>query len=108
MLELILGRACSGKTQEILNRVALASKDGKVVLIVPEQFTFEIERAIIKYNDANTDNISVLSFTRLFDEVMLSFGKGASVCVSEFEKIILIKKALKACQDNLQVFSKYV
>lgn len=108
MLELILGRACSGKTQEILNRVALASKDGKVVLIVPEQFTFEIERAIIKYNDANTDNISVLSFTRLFDEVMLSFGKGTSVCVSEFEKIILIKKALKACEDNLQVFSKYI
>lgn len=96
MLELILGRACSGKTQEILNRVALASKDGKVVLIVPEQFTFEIERAIIKYNDANTDNISVLSFTRLFDEVMLSFGKGTSVCVSEFEKIILIKKGIKS------------
>lgn len=108
MLEFILGRACSGKTQEIINRVALASKSGKVVLIVPEQFTFETERAIIKHKEANADNILVLSFTRLFDEVMQSFMKGSAVCVSEFEKIILVKRALKNCEYNLQTFSKYI
>ncbi len=108
MLEFILGRACSGKTQEIINRVTLASKNGKVVLIVPEQFTFETERAIIKQKEAITENILVLSFTRLFDEVMQSFGKGSAVCVSEFEKIIFVKRALKGCEDNLHTFSKYI
>ena len=108
MLEFILGRACSGKTHEIVKRVALASKSGKAVLIVPEQFTFETERAIIKYDDANANNISVLSFTRLYDEVMQSFGRGCTSCVSEFEKIILIKRALKSCEENLQVFTKYI
>lgn len=108
MLEFILGRACSGKTKEILNRAVSASQNGAVVLIVPEQFTFETERAVIKYEKANTDNIKILSFTRLYDEVMQSFGRGQLPCVSEFEKIILMKRALKSSQLNLAVFSKYV
>lgn len=107
MLEFLLGRACSGKTQEIINRVAKASMKGKAVLIVPEQFTFETERAIIKIPYAVSENITVLSFTRMYDEVMQSFGKGSAVCVSEFEKIVLMKRALKAAEDNLSVFSKY-
>ncbi len=108
MLEFLLGRACSGKSQEIIKRVAVSSKSDKVVLIVPEQFTFETERAIIKQQDAIAGNITVLSFTRLYDEVMLHFGKGAAVCVNEFEKIILMKRAMKSCQDSLNVFARYI
>ena len=108
MLEFLIGRACTGKTQEIINRVAEASKNGEVVLIVPEQFTFETERAIIKQPNAKAENISVLSFTRLYDEIMLHFGRGAAACVSEFEKIILMKRAMKSCEDNLNVFAKYI
>lgn len=108
MLEFVLGRACSGKTQEIINRAATFSRDKKVVLIVPEQFSFETERAVIKADGVNVDNITVLSFTKLYDEVMQSFGKGSVPCVSEFEKIILMKRALQSSVDNLSVFSKYV
>ena len=108
MLEFLLGRACSGKTQQIISSVAESSKDGEVVLIVPEQFTFETERAIIKQESANAENITVISFTRLYDEVMQYFGRGSAVCVSEFEKIILMKRAMKICEDNLQVFSRYI
>ena len=46
MLQFILGRAGSGKTAEVFSRVAAALKDGKSpVLLVPEQFSFETERA---------------------------------------------------------------
>ncbi len=107
MLEFILGRACTGKTYETINRVSAASKSGRAVLIVPEQFSFESERAIIRNNEAKVDNISVLSFSRLYDEVVENTGRGAIACVSEFEKIILIRKSIKACIDNLEVFSKY-
>ncbi|MBQ1186729.1 MAG: PD-(D/E)XK nuclease family protein [Clostridia bacterium] len=107
MLEFLLGRACSGKTQEIINRVAEASKNGKAVLIVPEQFSFETERAVIKVSGAVNENVTILSFAKMYDEILQSFGKGAAVCVSEFEKIILVKRALKAAEENLAVFAKY-
>ena len=107
MLEFLLGRACSGKTQEIINRVAEASKNGKAVLIVPEQFSFETERAVIKVSGAVNENVTILSFAKMYDEILQSFGKGAAVCVSEFEKIILVKRALKAAEENLTVFAKY-
>ncbi len=108
MLKFMIGRACSGKTHKIIETVAEKSVDKKVVLIVPEQFSFESERAIIKYKNAVLDNISVLSFSRVFDFVAEASGIGASICVSEFEKMILIKKALIASSEQLGVFSRYV
>ena len=42
--------------------------------------------------DAILDNISVLSFSRLFDFVAEATGRGAAQCVSDFEKMILLKK----------------
>ena len=108
MLNFLIGRACTGKTHRIIESVAKASATKKVVLIVPEQFTFESERAILKYGYAVSDNITVLSFSRLFDFVAEATGRGAASCVSDFEKMILLKKALVAASEQLSVFSRYI
>lgn len=108
MLNFLIGRACTGKTHKIIETTAKTSSHKKVVLIVPEQFTFESERAMIKYSDAVLDNISVLSFSRLFDFVAEATGRGAAQCVSDFEKMILLKKALVASSEQLSVFSRYI
>ncbi|MBE6781515.1 MAG: hypothetical protein E7540_02190 [Ruminococcaceae bacterium] len=108
MLNFIIGRACTGKSYQILERAAAASTCGQAVIIVPEQFSFETERAIIKRKNVILDNVSILSFSRLYDEVVNAFGRGSSFIVSDFEKAILIGKALKASADNLKVFNKYV
>ncbi len=108
MLNFIFGRACTGKTYTVIKNAAEASQESQVVIIVPEQFTFETERALIKQEKANTDNISVLSFTRLYDEISNKIGAGRMPCLTEFEKIIFTDKALKNSAENLTVFSKYV
>ena len=108
MLNFIIGRACTGKTYEVVKRVASDSAFGRVVLVVPEQFTFETERSLIKFENAVQENIEVLSFSRLYDAVLQKMGRGSSFCISDFEKVILIKKALKASSDNLQVLKKFV
>lgn len=108
MLNFVCGRACSGKTQQIIDRIALESNERRVLLIVPEQFSFESEREVIKRDNANVENITVLSFTRLFNEVVEKAGRGFFSCVSDFEKIIIMKKAMKACQDNLQIFGRFL
>ena len=42
MLQLILGRAGSGKTTELYRRVGrVAEAGGQAILLVPEQFSFE-------------------------------------------------------------------
>lgn len=108
MLNIIIGRACTGKSYQILERAAAASSCGQAIIIVPEQFSFETERAIIKRKNVVIDNISVLSFSRLYDVVVNASGRGTSFFVSDFEKAILTGKALKASKDNLKVFNKYV
>ncbi len=107
MLEFLIGRACTGKTHEIIRRAAKESKVRKVILIVPEQFTFETERAVIKIDDSVQENIHVLSFSRLFDDVLQEFSVGKVNFISDFEKIILLKKALKECLGELKIFAKY-
>ncbi len=108
MLNFIFGRACTGKTYTVIKNAAKDSLNGQVVVIVPEQFTFETERALIKIEDVRDENITVLSFTRLFDEISNIIGRGRMPCITEFEKTIFTDKALKASLENLTVFSKYV
>ena len=48
MLKLILGRAGSGKTTAVLQRLCRAGQDRPQVLMVPEQQSHEAERALCR------------------------------------------------------------
>ena len=48
MLRLVLGRSGSGKTRFTINKaVEVKNRGEKAVIVVPEQFTFETERALL-------------------------------------------------------------
>ena len=75
MLELILGRAGTGKTTLLRKRLA-ESTAPKTILIVPEQYTFESEHALLMEYGAETANrVQVYSFTRLAQAAFLQYGK---------------------------------
>ena len=68
MLHLILGRAGFGKTARIRQEIVSLAKDGKqqLMLLVPEQFSFESERALLTQLGAKlAQRVQVVSFTRL-------------------------------------------
>ena len=50
MLNLILGRAGTGKTEAVRNMLVNRAKNGgkDLYLIVPEQYSFETEKAILR------------------------------------------------------------
>ena len=49
MLQFIFGKPASGKTYTIINKIKqVIGQDKECVLIVPEQFTFESERALLQ------------------------------------------------------------
>ena len=66
-LQMIYGRAHSGKTQYILNLSGELCKDGKpFVIVVPEQFTHLAEKRLIsKIGSIQQDKAEVLSFERI-------------------------------------------
>ncbi|MBQ0084362.1 MAG: PD-(D/E)XK nuclease family protein [Clostridiales bacterium] len=109
MLKLIIGRAGTGKTYTVFERIKKDVISGKkVVLLVPEQFTFECERTLLHtLGDKASTNAQVLSFTRLYDEVARKVGGRVADMITESDRAILMGQALKASAPNLQLWGKY-
>lgn len=109
MLQFILGRASSGKTYTVTEKIAECLSQGKSpVLLVPEQFSFESEKNILdRVGDSNAQKVSVISFTRLCDEVERVKGGVCGEGVSDADKIILMNRAIHNCRDRLKRFRKY-
>jgi len=106
MLEFVLGRGGTGKTTEL--REILAETAAKqAILLVPEQYTFESERALLdQYGIETANRVKVLSFTRLADAAFLRYGGSAGKRLSEGGRRILMTLAIEACIDHLTLFEK--
>ncbi len=107
MLRFVLGRACSGKSRYIVESAAKESLNGEVIIIVPEQFTYETERAVLHTDNFNSDNISIMSFTKLYREVSRLRGFGKLPVMSDGERALITDMAIKNCSDHLTVLSKF-
>ncbi len=108
MLEFILGPSGSGKSHEILLRAAKRAVLGRVILIVPEQFSFETERAVYDIAGEYAGNIEVLSFTRLCNRVFRRYGGLAGDYIDDSARIILMDTALNEISDMLDYYSDSV
>lgn len=104
MLQFILGRALSGKSEYFYNKVA-SSKNENSIFIVPEQYTFETERNLLK---KGTNNVSVLSFTSLIDILETTFGGTSGDKLDDYSKTIIMMRVLKQLKGSLCIFKKYV
>ncbi len=109
MLQFVLGRASSGKTYTVTQKIAECILQGETpVLLVPEQFSFESEKNILDIlGDENAQRVSVISFTRLCDEVERIAGGVCGEGITDADKIILISRAIRICQNELTRFKKY-
>ncbi len=107
MLQFILGRAGSGKTEYL--RRALSDRslagDSRCVMLVPEQYSFETEKAMLRLAGPQRANaISVYSFTRLAEAVFRQEGGVAGHRLSDGGRRILMSSAVAACEDSLVVY----
>lgn len=110
MLQLILGRAGSGKTTEIRNRIADHTKNGEsCILLVPEQFSFESERALYFLLGAEQNQrVEVLSFTRLCHTLFHQYGIPRRNYVDEGARQVLLSLAMDEVSDELKLYKKSV
>lgn len=109
MLHFIIGRTGSGKTYTA-RRIAVKkanSGEKKVMLIVPEQYSFESERAIIEQMDvSSSEYIEVLSFSRLVNIVHRTCGGISGKVLDESGRAVLMSLALEDVKSSLSLFKK--
>lgn len=111
MLHFILGRANAPKTEYIRNLLTekiLGGQNG-FVMLVPEQFSFDTERAMLeKLGAGRMQNIEIVSFSRLADRLLTQNGKIDRPRLNDGTRAVLMSLALEALQDHLDIFKKYV
>ena len=107
MLNLILGRSGCGKTYSIRNIIKniIENKTDKVLLIVPEQNSFETERAMLKLlGTENMTKLETLSFTRLCDMAFRKYGGSSGKRLDDSGRNILISMALEQVKEQLTLY----
>lgn len=105
----IIGRAGSGKSEycfEAIRRRLAAGEDGPpLILLVPEQSTFQAERKLVAAPGLHGFiRAQVLSFRRLAFRVMQETGGTARVHIAENGKKMLLHKLIHNLKDELKAF----
>lgn len=112
LLKLYIGRAGTGKTTRIYEELsALAEQQPEVlpVLLVPEQFSFETERALlVRMGPEKASRVRVLSFTRLAETVAKEVGGLAGRRVTDASRTLLLSQALETVADHLVLYRKQI
>ena len=109
MLKFIFGLPCSGKSYNCIQKIKALSINGEqTVLLVPEQFSFESEKQILNaLGDSFSLNTSVLSFSKLSDEVSRTVGGICARVLSDADRVIFMNKALTQVATELKLWGKY-
>lgn len=111
MLRIITGRTGSGKTRKVRSVIADIAKvsSDKAIIIVPEQFSFETERAMLSLlGNEKVNNAEVLSFSRLSEKLLEKCGKLPEKTVDDAARAILMSIAVESLQDKTVSFKKYI
>lgn len=109
MLHLLFGRAGSGKTWTLRERLRQLAADGQknLVLLVPEQASFENERAMLRLlGPKDAQCVQVYSFSRLCDALTRRYGGGAGRRLDDGGRAILMSQALEQIKDTLQFYRR--
>lgn len=108
MLHLILGRSGTGKTGRAVEIAEQHTTQGrKVLFLVPEQFTFETEKLILRrLGPGSCLNIEILSFTRLAYRVFGEYGGVACRYIDECGRYAVMGRALKQIGGELTVYRR--
>lgn len=108
-LQFVIGRAGTGKSEYCLNEIRHELKQSPqgnpLVLLVPEQATFQAELALVSTPGlGGILRAQVLSFRRLAWRVMQEAGGTARLPIDEIGKNMLLHKILHKRKSELKLF----
>lgn len=108
-LRVILGRAGSGKTSLCLSEIKARIEEGSehpIVLLVPEQFTFQAERKLVSVLETGGIlKTEVLSFRRMAFRIFNEAGGITYPHIHQAGKCMILYRILEKMKDSLQLFA---
>ncbi|WP_238918130.1 helicase-exonuclease AddAB subunit AddB [Clostridium sp. YIM B02555] len=110
-IRFIYGRAGTGKSRfcinEIKENIYGENFENKLILLVPEQYTFTTENKILhSIGEKAFLRTEVLSFKKMTREVFEEYGGRVKEIIKESGKNMLIHRVLNENMDNLTYFKK--
>ncbi len=107
-LRLLCGRAGCGKSTRVGEEIARlyeAGPDGRIILIVPDQYTYEAERTLAdRIGRGGLFSVEVLSFSRLVHRIITLSGGGARTFIDGIGKAILLRRILSDRREDLKLY----
>lgn len=107
-LEFIIGRAGSGKTEELYSRIAevkAAGEGRECFVIVPEQATFETEKRLSERLSGGLFGITVTSWKDIARRTLDHVGEKRAF-LSKEGRIMLVRRAVDKVAKDLTVFKR--
>ena len=110
MLEFITGLSGSGKTTLLFEKIRSFAQEGiKVIVLVPEQYSYEFDRSLYKFLGAQLFNsIETHSFTSLSRSLFQQFGESGRTgeYADDMARMILSFQAIDSVKGLLSFFDR--
>ena len=102
MLEILTGGVKSSREEIFIGRIVKAAESGrKVLVIVPDQFSFEYDKLLYTRLGARLFNsIETAGFNRLAESIVEKYGSKAKDRANDNAQIILMYRAVRALAKN--------
>jgi ATP-dependent helicase/nuclease subunit B len=108
-LQLILGRAGSGKSYYLYNEIikkSIQNEKTNYLILVPEQFTLQTQKDIVSMHPRQgTMNIDILSFMRLAYRIFDEVGGDDRPVLEDTGKSMVLRKLVAARRKELELFN---
>ncbi len=111
-LHFVLGASGSGKsrgTYEWLITQAVAHPDKQYLILVPDQYTLQIQKLVVALHPAHAIlNIDVLSFSRLYHRVMEELGGDHLTPLDDTGKNLILRALAGRMKEDLPVLGGFM
>ena len=106
-LQIVYGRAGTGKSEYCYNEIAQNLKnEDKIIIITPEQFSFTAEKKLMEcINNTSVLNAEVVTLSRMAYRVIQETG-GNTQNLTKCGKAMLIYSILNEQKNNLKFLGK--
>ncbi len=107
MLTILMGRAKTGKSDWVLERIRAQGDRGRQILLVPEHASHQAEVDLCRVcGDTASRHAEVLSFRRLCERVLSITGGAAQVTLDAGGKLLTLQKAMSEVAPELRVYRR--
>lgn len=105
-MKVLMGRAGSGKTTEILRQIAENKQNKRQILIVPELASHEYERMLAQQTgNTGACYAEVLTFRRISNRVFSEAGGLADTVLTPAGRLLMLYESTRRASDALTVYS---